>query len=477
MLDPFVSVLDLARLLREREVSAVEVAQHYLDRVDALNPALNAIVWIDREDVLRRAREADQRLAAGTARAYEGVPLPIKDLTPVKGQPYTASSMALDPDPAPANEVTVDLIENAGFVLFGRTNSPEFGPLTVTENRRWGKTRNPWNLEYTSGGSSGGATAAVAGGLAPAAHASDGGGSIRVPSSATGLVGLKPSRGRVPNDVRAWEQSTTEGAVTRTVADTAAMLDVLSGFDPLAWYSAPAPTRPYLREIGESQPRLRVGLLLTPPTGLDVDPECVVAAHKLADALTHAGHTVVPVEPFLYSQEALFGFADLIISASVWGTPFDRSRADDLDPYVRYRFDRATTFHSGQYVALANRLQWESRRVVAQWGRDFDILLTPTTAVPSPRVGTVYDEANATPGGPRLTEGRTISFTSWVNIAGLPAISLPVHQTAAGLPQGAQLVGGPFDEATLIRVAAEIEPAFEWGAQHAPLALSPAASR
>jgi amidase len=143
---------------------------------------------------------------------------------------------------------------------------------------------------------------------------------------------------------------------------------------------------------------------------------------------------------------------------------------DQLDPYIRYRFDRATTFHAGEYVALANRLQWESRSVVAQWGRDFDLLLTPTTAVRTPLVGSVYDEANNDPSGPRLTELRTISFTSFVNMAGLPAISLPVHTGPDGMPLGAQLIGGPFDEATLLRVASEVEPAFDWTQRRAPLA-------
>lgn len=470
MLDPFISATDLARALRTREVSAVETAEFFLDRVDAINPEINAIVWIDREDVLRRAAASDARIAAGTARPFEGVPIPIKDLTPVAGQPYTASSLAVDPEPAEANEVTVDLLEDAGFVLFGRTNSPEFGPLTVSENQRWGKTRNPWNPEYTSGGSSGGASAAVAAALAPVAHASDGGGSIRVPSSATGLVGIKPSRGRVPNDVRGWEQSTTEGAIARTVGDAAAMLDVLAAFDPLAWYSAPTPARPYVDELTATGPRLRIGLLLTPPTGVDVDPECIAAAHALADALAHAGHSVIPVDPFLYTEDAVRGFADLVISASVWATPFDHANVDKLDAYIRYRFDRATAFHAGEYVALANRLQWETRQVVAQWGSAFDVLLTPTTACQTPLVGTVYDEANRTPDGPRLTELRTISFTSFVNIAGLPAVSLPVHTAANGLPVGAQLVGGPFDESTLVRLAAEVEPAFRWQDRHAPLA-------
>jgi amidase len=428
---------------------------------------------MDRDDVLRRAAASDARLSSGEGvRPFEGVPIPIKDLTPVKGQPSTISSLAVGLEPAEASEVTVDIIEDAGFVLFGRSNSPEFGPLTVSENRRWGKTRNPWNLDYTSGGSSGGATAAVAAGMAPVAHASDGGGSIRVPSAATGLVGLKPSRGRVPNDVRGWEQSVTEGAVTRTVADAAAMLDVLAQSDPLGWYSAPTPRRPYVEELTAAGPRLRVGLLLTPPTGMEVDPECLAAAHVLATALEHAGHIVEPVSPFLFSPEALRGFADLIISASVWATPFDHANVDLLDPYIKYRFDRGTTFHAGEYVAVANQLQWETRQVVAAWGRDFDVLLTPTTATPTSRVGVVYDEANSNPGGPRTIENQTISFTSFVNIAGLPAVSLPVHTGENGMPIGAQLVGAPFDEATLIRLAAEMEPAFRWDLKRAPLGVN-----
>lgn len=470
MFDPFISATDLARLIRTREVSAVETAEFYLDRVDAINPEVNAIVWLDRDDVLRRAAASDSRIAAGDGRAFEGVPIPIKDLSPVKGQLYTMSSLAVDPDPAEENEVTVDLLEDAGFVLFGRSNSPEFGPLTVSENQRWGKTRNPWNPDYTSGGSSGGAAAAVAAGLTPIAHASDGGGSIRVPSAATGLVGLKPSRGRVPTGVRGWEQSTTEGAVARTIADSAAMLDVLGVPDPLSWYSAPAKSRPYIDAVTANGPRLRIGLLLTPPMGVEVDVECVTAAEALARALEHAGHAVELVDPFLYTAEALQGFADLVISASVWATPFDHANADKLDPYIRYRFDRAATFHAGEYVVLANRLQRESRQVVAQWGSHFDVLLTPTTAAPTSLVGSVYDEANATPDGPRLTELRTISFTSWVNIAGLPAVSLPVHTGSNGMPVGAQLVGGPFDESTLIRLAAEVEPVFRWEHRHAPLA-------
>lgn len=469
MLDPFISALDLAALLKNREVSAVEVAEFYLQRIDDLNPEVNAIVWLDRDDILDRARAADARIAAGQARAFEGVPIPVKDLSPVKGQPETYSSLAIDLKTAQANDVCIDLLEEAGFVLFGRTNSPEFGPLTVSENKRWGKTRNPWNPDYTSGGSSGGASAALAAGFAPVVHGSDGGGSIRVPAAATGLVGLKPSRGRVPADVRGWEQSTTEGALTRTVADAAAMLDVLGKFDRLGWYSAPAPERPFIEEVSDLDgPRLRIGLLLKAPTGVEVDPECELAARKLAEALEQRGHSVEAVDPFLFTAETMSGFADLVINASVWAQPVDHPEL--LDDYVSYRRNRATQFHSGEYAALAGQLQWETRQVVAQWGADFDVLLTPTTACQTSEVGAVYDEANQTPGGPRLTELRTISFTSFCNISGLPAITLPVHSGPNGLPIGAQLVGGPFDEATLLRLAAEVEPSFGWDRRHAPLA-------
>lgn len=473
MFDHFSSALDLAAHLHAGRLTAVEVADAYLDRLDAVNHEINAIVWIDPDDVRRRAAEADRRLRAGQGRRFEGVPIPIKDLTPVAGQPYTASSLAIDVDPAPENDVVVDLLEDAGFVLFGRSNSPEFGPLTVSENLRWGKTRNPWNPDYTSGGSSGGATAAVAAGLAPVAHASDGGGSIRVPSAATGLVGLKPSRGRVPAEVRGWEQSTTEGAVSRTVADAAAMLDVLGIPDPLGWYSAPAPAASYSDALRYAPRSLRIGLVTTAPTGLAVDPECAAAAETLGRALEEAGHHVEPADPFLFSPEAGAGFADLVIAASVWATPFDHANVDKLDEYIRYRFERATRFHAGEYVALANRLQYETRQVVSQWGRDFDLLLTPTTACQTPRVGEVYDEANTDPAGPRETEMRTISFTSWVNIAGLPAISLPVHTAPNGLPVGAQLVGAPFDETTLLQVAAQVEPAFQWDRKRADVSARP----
>lgn len=467
MITPASSALDIAAAVKTGEVSPVEVAEMYLDQIDARNDAINAFVWLDREDTLRRARESEARILAGdTSRPFEGVPIPVKDLSNVAGQPNTMGSLAVSDAPRSDTSIDVRLLEEAGFVLMGRTNTPEFGPLTASENARYAKTRNPWNLDYTSGGSSGGASAAVSGGLAPIGHASDGGGSIRVPSSVTGLVGLKPSRGRVPAEVRGWEHSTTSGVITRTVADSAAALDVLSPFDPLAWYSAPTPKRPYSEEVGAAPGRLRIGLVTETASGLPVDPENLAAVHAAASALEQLGHIVEPVTPFLFSPATGKSFVDLVISASVFASPYED--VELVDPYIRYRIERAKSFHAGEYAAVAGQLQLETRQVNAQFGRDFDLLLTPTMAVSTPQVGVVYDEANNMPDAPRLTEARQVAFTAWVNIAGLPAISLPVHTDERGLPVGAQLVAGPFDEASLIRVASQLEPVFNWATRLAP---------
>ncbi len=468
MPDLFSSALAQAAAIKNGSVSATEMATAYLERIEKFNPEVNAIIWLDQDAVLDSARAVDRSIAAGeNVGPFAGVPLPIKDLNSAIGQPNTFSSLGVAERIETEDDLVVALLRDAGFTFMGRSNSPEFGALTVSENARHGKTRNPWNLQFTSGGSSGGASAAVAAGFSPVALASDGGGSIRVPSAATGLVGLKPSRGRVPSLVQPWEHSTVEGSITRTVADTAAILDVISQEDRLGWYTAPRQERPFLEEVGAPTGQLRIGLLLEAPTGLHVDEECINAAMKAARALEHLGHIVTPVAPLLFSPEAVHGFINVMISSAVFAAPFDDPTK--ADPYIRYRWEQAKQFHSGEYAALAMRLQAESRMIVSQWGRDFDVLLTPTTACETPLVGTVYDEANNDPAGPRLTEARMVSFTAFCNIAGLPAISLPVHTAANGMPVGAQLIGGPFDEATLIRLASAMEEAFCWQNRHADL--------
>ncbi|MGW3967056.1 amidase [Amycolatopsis sp. NPDC005003] len=460
-MDPFGSAVDLAAAVRRRELSPVEIADAYLARIDRYDPGINAFVWRNDEEVRAAAKAAEQAVTdGGTLGAFHGVPIPVKELTQVDGQPATYGSLGVSDAPRSGTEPVVTRLLDAGFLLMGRTNSPELGLLTTTENERFGATRNPWQPAYSPGGSSGGAAAAVAAGLAPVAHASDGGGSIRVPSSCCGLVGLKPSRGRIPQPVAAWEHATVEGAITRYVRDAAALLDAMSVPDRLAWYQAPAPRRPFLDEVGAEAGRVRIGLLTEAPTGMPVDPECAEAAEKTARLLESLGHDVYPVEPRFLSEEAWTAYAQTVLDASVAAMPYDEPEL--VGSQLRYRMERAKTRDSGTYVRASMLLQEESRGVVAQWGHDFDVLLTPTIACRPPLVGTVLREAVDNPGGTRLTELQMISFTSFCNVTGLPAISLPVHTSSGGLPIGAQLVAGPWEEAALIRLASALEPVAGW---------------
>ncbi|MGH9016374.1 MAG: amidase, partial [Acidimicrobiales bacterium] len=266
-MDTFASALEVAAAIRTGAVSPVEVLDHCLAQVDALNPGLNAVIWRNDDEARAEAQALADAIASGVVEPgpFAGVPIPVKDLTPVEGWPVTYGSFGAPPGPSVEGELVTELMRAAGFVLCGRTNTPEFGPLTVAENTRYGITRNPWDLDRTPGGSSGGAGAAVAGGLFPIAHGNDGGGSIRIPASCCGLVGLKGSRGRVPALVTAWEGAVVPGVLTRDVADTAAVLDVISKPDRLQWYNAPSPDRPFLSEVGADPGRLRVGLLTEAP--------------------------------------------------------------------------------------------------------------------------------------------------------------------------------------------------------------------
>ncbi len=231
-LGPSSPALELAAGLRRRELSAVELLDACLGAIEERNPQLNAVIWRNDEDARGAAAEADRRLAAGEQAPFLGVPLPIKDLTPVAGWPVTYGSRGAPAGVSEESELVVDALVRAGFVLCGRTNTPEFGVITVAENSRYGVSRNPWDLNRSPGGSSGGAAAAVAGGMFPIAHANDGGGSIRIPASYCGLVGLKPSRGRVPRLAQEWLGAVVEGVVARTVADSAGVLDAIAGPDP-----------------------------------------------------------------------------------------------------------------------------------------------------------------------------------------------------------------------------------------------------
>ncbi|WP_218584214.1 amidase [Nocardia cyriacigeorgica] len=445
-------------------MSPVDVAEFYLNRIDEFNTAVNAIIWRNDDEVLAGAHRVEQALSAGIdLPPFAGVPMPIKDVVAVAGQPNTFGSARVSDAPQAANDLIVDRILAAGFIPMGRTNAPEAAMTQVTENTKYGITRNPWDLDRTPGGSSGGAAAAVAAGMAPIASGGDGGGSIRMPASCTGLVGLKPSRARVPSRVLAWEHGTAGGALTRTVEDAARVLDVLSVPDPYGWYRAPAPERPFAADLDRPATPLRIGLLTETATGVSVDPECVAAAEFTARLLAAQGHEVIPVEPGIISSRALDLYMFSVIGAALHTIPwFD---TEGIEPFISARMKMAEQKPSSAYARDVVEMHLESRKMVAHWVDDFDVLLTPTLASKVPEVGVILQDANRRLDGCSELEARMLAFCAFVNITGLPAISLPVAMDSDGVPLGAQLIGGPFAEATLLRLSAGLERELDWQAR------------
>lgn len=461
LIDPFLSATELAAAIRNRKLSPVEVTEEYLGRIDRFNPALNAIIWRNDEDVLAAARKAESMVMSGEElQPFHGVPLPIKDLASVAGQPNTRGSLGISNEPMRDNDLIVDRFLSAGFILMGRTNTAEVGMCQVSENRRYGVTRNPWALDRTSGGSSGGASTAVAAGMAPIAHASDGGGSIRIPASCTGLVGLKPSRGRIPTKLPGWEHCSTAGVVSRTVEDTARVLDVISTPDPLGWYQAPAPAHPFAEAVNMPVSPLRVGLLLETPTGVPVDAECRAAAERTARMLEASGHHIVTVAPGIISTEALDIFLFIVLAASLNTVPY--AEPDLAEPFIVKRRELGQRISAAEYAQGVARLHILSRQMISHWLADFDVLLTPSLATRVPKTEVIIADANRRLDGRSEYEAKMLAFMVFANITGLPAISMPVESGPDGLPIGTQLVGGPFSESLLLAMAAQLEREINW---------------
>ena len=467
-LDPSAPALELADALRRREISAVELLDACIAAVDARNPELNAVIWRNDADARAAAAEADRRLASGEqgGRApFLGVPLPIKDLTPVAGWPVTYGSNGAPEGVSDESELVVEALERAGFVLCGRTNTPEFGVITAAENSRYGISRNPWDTGRSPGGSSGGAAAAVAGGMFPIAHANDGGGSIRIPASYCGLVGFKPSRGRVPRLAQSWLGAVVEGVVARTVADAAVVLDAIAGPDRLAWYNAPVPARAFAQEPGSPPGALRVGLMAQAPLGIPTDEACVAGARAAAAALEELGHSVEEVEVPTISEEMVPSFIALTQGGLADYEGVDWSA---VEPHIAHQRKASGELGAYDYVLAARTLELLSRREVARWGRDFDVLVTPTSAILPPVAGAILEAQHAAPDQPVLDVVASVSFTAFGNVTGLPAVSLPLHWSDGGLPVGVQLVAGPWQDGPLLALAAQLEQARPWAARRPP---------
>jgi amidase len=457
------TALEMARAIREGERAASEVLAEHLDAIDRLDPSLNAVCFRDDETAMACARAIDDAVAAGRVDElgpFAGVPMLVKDLNDVAGWPTTLGSRAAPEGPRAADSLPVARLRAAGFVFSGKSTTPEFGTIPCTESDRLGATRNPWDAGHTPGGSSGGAGAAVASGMLPAAHASDGGGSIRIPASCNGLVGLKASRHRVTSGTTKMVAASTQGVLTRTVADQAAILDVMAAPDPGAWEVAPPLARPLAQEVGADPGRLRVRLCLNNAVGIDAAPECRTAAERAGELLEELGHHVTVGDvAWPEPAEFLFGFL------TVWSTisaGYDLTDESLLEPHNAANRAQARATDSIAYAEAVMSLQQASRRFVEPFGREFDLLLTPTMAIEPPEVGSIWSGIENDPNAPLANATPMAAFTVVFNVTGQPAISLPVHVAGSGLPVGVQLAAPIFDEATLIRVAAQLEQAAAW---------------
>jgi len=460
-----------ADLVRRGEVTPKELVEAAIAAIEAVNPQLDAVIRT-RFDAARQEAEGD--LPDGP---FRGVPTLYKDLgCTVAGEPVAFGLGPLREMAWPVTSYLADQFRAAGFIPLGRTNVPELGTTVTTEPRSFPPARNPWNTGRSTGGSSGGAAAAVAAGLVPVAHASDGGGSIRIPASECGLVGLKPTRGRVsqgPLVGEAWAGGVIDGAVTRTVRDAAGVLDVISNRMPGEPYYAPPLPRPLAQEVGASPGRLRIGLLDQPGAeGFLDDPECRAAVAGAARLLESLGHHVEQSAPAAMHDQELIGHFQTIIAADTAGTMqafemlLGRPITDDeIEPRnAQYRragraLDAVTYLGSRMWFGM-----WA--RGMAAWWEDHDLLLTPTVGAPPPELGWF------TAAGPEHEGERVIGFipyTAQFNMTGQPAISLPLHFTPGGLPVGVQLVAAYGREDLLVRIASQLEEAAPWSDRHPPV--------
>lgn len=471
-MDAFTPAVEVADAIRRKAVSPSEVADLYLARMETLDPQLNAFAHRADDEVRTAAAKATDVVAgvddAAALPPFHGVPLPIKNLNKVAGWPCTYGSRGATRAPREHSDPLVERLVEAGFVLSGMTNSPEFGSISFTESEAHGITRNPWDPTRTPGGSSGGAAAAVASGMAPIAHASDGGGSIRIPSSCCGLVGMKAGRARVPNDLVEIEGFSTNGVVARTVADAAAAFDVLAVVDPYSWYAAPQPTEPWSVLAGRDPGRLRVGFTSVAPLDLPVDPACAAAVDKTVAALAALGHEVTETSLSLPGMDTFVAsFITVWNTATAWSPVEDWDAVEPLNAALR---QAARSVDSLAYVDAVRVMQTLAKSVIRPFVEDFDVVVTPTMACLPPEVGAWRAGADADPTAALLNCYPMAVFTSVFNVTGLPAISVPVHHDEpSGLPVGVQVVAGPWRDDLVFQVATQLEQALPWSTRRAPV--------
>jgi len=466
------TMIELAAAIRAGELSPVAVTDHYLRRTTELNEQTGAFYTITPEIAADQARAAEKAVADADDKAalppLTGVPIPIKDLNMVAGVRQTLGSKAFEANVPDADDNVVVNIKQAGAVITGKTATPEFGLPCYTETAVGPPARTPWDLSRSAGGSSGGAAAAVAAGLAPAAQGSDGGGSIRIPSSVCGLFGIKPSRGRVSEGplVPDLYGLGVNGPLARTVADAALLLDVMAGNFPGDMYTQPPlpPGETFLGYASREPGRLRIGRTLQNPVdGAEVHPDCVAAYEEASTLLASLGHEVedigMPLGPDVvpFFETLWYAYATL--------APLAPEQEEVLLPLTRYLRGRGQEVRAPELFFAQGYLQVVTRAALATLNA-YDAVLTPTLALPPRPVGW-FDEVDPAQNFER--QKLFTPYTALYNVSGQPAVNVPLHWNGDGLPIGVMLAGRMGDEATLISLSAQLEQARPWKDRHPPI--------
>ncbi len=456
--------LEMAYWVKKKELRPEDLLEAAITRVEARNPRINAVV-------AQMYDQAQETLKAGLPSGpFTGVPFLLKDLgVHYQGVPTTYACRLFKDAAFDHDSILVTRYRQAGLLIFGKTNTPEFGLTVTTEPRLFGPCRNPWNLERTTGGSSGGAAAAVAAGMVPAAHASDGGGSIRIPASCCGLFGLKPTRGRVslgPDLGEGWAGMSIHHVISRTVRDSAALLDATCAPVPGDPYWAPPLERPFLEEVGRPPGSLQIAFTTIPPSGLPVDPECRKAVLETAKLCEDLGHKVEENRPMI-DPETLGRGVLQIINVSTAAVIERRLRelgrsliADDLESVTRRTYENGKKLTALDYYQAVQTLHRVSREVAPFFQR-YDILLSPVLLKPPVPLGTINtmtDDFKAY--GQAL--GQFFGFTSLFNVTGQPSMSVPLYWTSDNLPVGLQFTARFGEEALLFRLAGQLEEVRPW---------------
>ena len=459
------SAVELAALVRAGDLTPRELVEASLRRIDELQPRINAFTHVAHDAALAEA----ETIGPGDPRPFAGVPIAVKDNRPVTGMPLTMGSDLFGDFVPDHDAYLVRRLREAGFVIVGKTSMPEMGILPTTEPRRFGPVRNPWDLGRTPGGSSGGASAAVAAAMVPVAHGNDGGGSIRIPAACCGLVGLKPARGRVsvgPDDGQSFLVG--DGVLTRSVADTARLLDVLSGPEPGdASWAPPPPAAGYTALVEVDPGRLRIALALNPPLdGAPVDPVCEQAARDAAALLESLGHHVEEIVAPWSGLDPLPDFTRAfgpLISYTTWlgGQIAGREpTTDDVEPLTWTLWEHARGQDTIKYLGALVRLESVARSIVQKLS-GYDAVLTPALARRPVPIGEIHG-LGPDPMAYYRKSGYFTPFTAIVNVTGQPAIALPLYHGDDGLPTAVQLIGPPAREEVLLSLAAQLEAALPW---------------